>query len=56
MKLIKDQCFKKLHLVIANEVMKDLVGSISNDAIVNASDEEGISTKGYKALYCLLGD
>ena len=33
-----------------------MVGSISIDDVVNACDEEGISIKGYRPLYHLLGD
>ena len=56
LKLIKDQRFQKLCMVIANDILQDLSSSMSIDAVVNACDEVGISTKGYRALYALLGD
>ena len=56
-KLIKDQRFKNLRVAIANDVLQDLAGRMSIDAVVvNARDEVGISTKGYRALYQLLRD
>ena len=56
-KLIKDQCFQKLGMVIANYILQDLVGSMSISIVVSAYDDEvGIITKGYKTLYQLLGD
>ena len=55
-KLIKDPRFKKIRVLVANDVLQDMAGSISIDAVVNACDEVGISTKGYRALYHLLRD
>ena len=43
-------------MVVANDVLQDLAGSVSIDVVVNACDEVGIRTKGYRALYHLLGD
>ena len=56
LKLIKDQRFQKLRMVIANDILQDFSSSMSIDAVVNACDEVGITTKGYRALYALLGD
>ena len=42
--------------MLASDILHDLVGSMSIDVVVNACHEVGISTKGNRSLYQLLGD
>jgi len=43
-------------MAVSNDIIQEVSQIISSVEVVNACDEVGINTKGYKALHKFLGD